>query len=69
MSPSFVFAGDAKTIAAGFAHSLVLKTDGTVWASGGNRNGQLGDGTNTQRPGRLGHSFAVQPSPSDVLCS
>jgi alpha-tubulin suppressor-like RCC1 family protein len=27
-------------------HSLTLKSDGTVWASGGNHSGQLGDGTN-----------------------
>lgn len=32
-------------IAAGGAHSLVLKTDGTVWAFGANASGQLGDNT------------------------
>ena len=31
-------------IAAGFAHSLALKSDGTVAAWGGDGNGQLGDG-------------------------
>lgn len=31
------------------AHSLALKSDGTVWAWGGNEKGQLGDGTTTQR--------------------
>ncbi len=32
-------------ISAGFAHSLALKSDGTLWAWGENSNGQLGDGT------------------------
>lgn len=30
-------------------HSLALKSDGTVWAWGSNANGQLGDGTTTDR--------------------
>lgn len=36
-------------IAAGSAHSLALKDDGTLYAWGANFYGQLGDGTNTQR--------------------
>ncbi|MCX7569463.1 hypothetical protein OS242_05775 [Tumebacillus sp. DT12] len=41
-----------KEIAAGYGHSLALKTDGTVWGFGYNHNGQLGDGTrnNTDIP-------------------
>jgi RHS repeat-associated protein len=36
-------------IAEGYAHSLAVKSDGTVWAWGYNSNGQLGDGTITNR--------------------
>jgi len=36
---------DIIQVAAGFFHSLLLKTDGSVWATGGNAFGQLGDGT------------------------
>ncbi len=32
-------------IAAGAYHSLFLKSDGSLWAMGNNRYGQLGDGT------------------------
>ena len=35
----------AKSISAGDNHSLILKSDGTLWACGGNSVGQLGDGT------------------------
>lgn len=37
-----------KAIAAGMVHSLVLKTDGSLWAWGDNQQGQLGDGTKTE---------------------
>ena len=30
-------------------HSMVLKTDGTVWATGDNECGQLGDGTQVNK--------------------
>ena len=36
---------DVVAIAAGSEHSLAVKSDGTVWAWGNNRGGQLGDGT------------------------
>ncbi|MGO9138738.1 MAG: carboxypeptidase-like regulatory domain-containing protein [Syntrophales bacterium] len=34
-------------VAAGYDHAVVMKTDGTVWAWGGNSHGQLGNGTTT----------------------
>lgn len=36
-------------IAAGNAHSLALKSDGTVWSWGWNGEGELGDGTRTTK--------------------
>lgn len=36
-------------LAAGWAHTLALKTDGTVWAWGYNSQGQLGDNTEITR--------------------
>ena len=36
-------------ISAGGLHSLILRTDGSVWAAGRNDSGQLGDGTTTAR--------------------
>jgi uncharacterized repeat protein (TIGR01451 family) len=36
---------NVKAIAAGWEHTVVLKTDGTVWACGRNLEGQFGDGT------------------------
>lgn len=38
-----------KAIAGGFRHSLFIKQDSTVWACGYNAQGQLGDGTNTDK--------------------
>jgi alpha-tubulin suppressor-like RCC1 family protein len=36
-------------VAAGLAHSLFLKADGSLWAMGYNDHGQLGDGSTTNR--------------------
>ncbi|MBK9463012.1 MAG: T9SS type A sorting domain-containing protein [Sphingobacteriales bacterium] len=46
------------SISAGDSHSLGIKTDGTLWAWGRNNNGQLGDGTLTQRntPVKIGNA-------------
>ncbi|WP_075087668.1 hypothetical protein [Verrucomicrobium spinosum] len=35
----------SRNIAAGSSHTVMLKSDGTVWSLGGNWNGTLGDGT------------------------
>ena len=52
-------AEDAKAMAAGHLHSLVLKNDGSVWAAGRNAYGQLGDGT------RIDKKDFVQTQDSD----
>ncbi|MFS0724356.1 stalk domain-containing protein [Paenibacillus sp. 1P07SE] len=40
---------DVIAVAGGQTHSLALREDGTVWAWGGNHDGQLGDGNDTSR--------------------
>ena len=39
-------------VGAGHAHSILVKEDGSVWTTGHNAHGQLGDGTTTDQ-----HSF------------
>jgi alpha-tubulin suppressor-like RCC1 family protein len=49
-------------IAAGAYHSLFLKSDGSLWATGDNYYGQLGDGTfnTTNRPEQIVSSGVIQ---------
>jgi alpha-tubulin suppressor-like RCC1 family protein len=43
--PEQIIASNVIAIAAGSAHSLFIKGDGSLWAMGWNQYGQLGDGT------------------------
>ena len=43
--PEKIVASGVMAIAAGYYHSLFVKTNGSLWAMGRNNNGQLGDGT------------------------
>ena len=52
--------GGIEAIAAGGAHSLALKDDGTVWAWGMNQDGQLGNGTYTLGTSTLGTNTPTQ---------
>ena len=50
-------------LAAGNAHSLALKNDGTVWAWGRNYSGQLGNGvTNDNAPAALASGAQIIPA-------
>ena len=50
VAQSVVLVGaDAVSVAAGYRHSMVLKKIGTVWTTGWNVYGQLGDGSTTDR--------------------
>jgi alpha-tubulin suppressor-like RCC1 family protein len=40
---------NAIAVSAGYEHSLVLKSDGSVWSFGHNPDGRLGDGSTTDR--------------------
>lgn len=41
--------GNVQAVSAGYTHTMILKTDGTLWAVGQNNAGQLGDGTTIDR--------------------
>ena len=48
--PEMILPSGVVAIAAGFEHSLFLKGDGSLWAVGGNKFGQLGDGSFSTLP-------------------
>lgn len=43
----FFFSASMVAIAKGYSHSVILRTDGTVWGMGYDGRGQLGDGNNS----------------------
>jgi len=49
LDKSYVMEGNVKQVSAGLWHTMILKTDGTLWACGNNQYGQLGDGTTEDR--------------------
>ena len=53
--PEQIVASNVTAIAAGYFHSLFIKSDGSLWAMGDNNYGQLGDGTNrnTNQPEQI----------------
>ena len=44
-----VIASGVKAVAGGWVHTMVVKQDGSLWATGANYFGQLGDGTTTDK--------------------
>jgi alpha-tubulin suppressor-like RCC1 family protein len=50
---------DEECIAAGYEHTVALKSDGTLWTWGLNTDGQLGDGTNVNKniPTQVGNDI------------
>ncbi|MGA2380404.1 MAG: hypothetical protein ABSG85_13970 [Spirochaetia bacterium] len=55
-------------MAAGGEHTAALKGDGTVWAWGSNRYGELGDGSTVARPAPVqaaGLSGVVRSKPGE----
>jgi alpha-tubulin suppressor-like RCC1 family protein len=54
-SPQEILTNGVTAVAAGGMHSLILKSDGSLWATGYNESGQLGDSTitGTNRPDEI----------------
>ena len=49
VSPPSALTGDVKAFSAGSKHSMVLKEDDSLWATGEGHSGQLGDGSNSDK--------------------
>jgi alpha-tubulin suppressor-like RCC1 family protein len=52
---------DIISITAGYRSAYALRRDGTVWAWGSNRLGQLGDGSTSRQTDRYGYDFSPTP--------
>src|SRR5919108_642918 len=54
-------------VAAGGYHTVALKSDGSLWAWGENSNGQLGDGTTSDRhlPAQIDSGYAAVAAAGD----
>ena len=61
-SPVQIVDSGVVQVTAGGYHSLFLKEDGSLWATGRNTNGELGDGTTLQKnsPVQIVDSGVVQ---------
>ena len=55
---------DVKKVSEGGGYVMVIKNDGTLWARGDNKYGQLGNGTNTNSE----EFVKITENVSDVLC-
>ncbi|WP_399540550.1 RCC1 domain-containing protein, partial [uncultured Microbacterium sp.] len=62
LQTSLTFSSPVVEISAAGTHALALLADGTVWSTGSNGDGSLGDGTFTNR-----FVWAVVPGLSDVI--
>jgi alpha-tubulin suppressor-like RCC1 family protein len=47
LTPTQILPGGVAGIAGGLAHTVVLKTDHSIWAVGYDNNGELGNGNTT----------------------
>jgi len=50
IGPTDLGIANVDSVSAGWAHTMYVKADGTLWGMGWNYYGQLGDGTTTDRP-------------------
>ena len=61
-SPVMIVSGGVKSVDAGAHHSHFIKTDGSLWSTGYNDNGMLGDGSTL-------HSGAKRNDPIKIVNS